>query len=138
MDYNEIKKALNDNDRQEYFNLNNAFMDYPLGGSEFDDLLEGHQRPTPSKPSRIPGRLRKPFDIANADDRVNSPSHYTRGGREAIDTIEDAIQDAPNVTVGMLHAQVLKYLLRLWLKDNTLEDAKKAQWYLDRLISKLQ
>ena len=113
-------------------------MDFPLGGSEFDDILEGHQKPTPAKPKRVPGRLSKPFHIVDADDRVNSPSHYTRGGREAIDTIEDAIQDAPNPTVGMLHAQVLKYLLRLWLKDNTLEDAKKARWYLERLISKLQ
>jgi hypothetical protein len=71
------------------------------------------------------------------DDRVNSPSHYTGGRVEAIDVIEDAIKDAPNPTVGMLQAQVLKYLLRLWLKDNPVEDAKKARWYLDRLITKL-
>ena len=71
------------------------------------------------------------------DDRVNSPSHYTSGRVEAIDTIEDTIKDAPNPTVGMLQAQVLKYLLRLWLKDNPAEDAKKAHWYLNRLISKL-
>ena len=38
---------------------------------------------------------------------------------------------------GMLQAQVLKYILRLWHKDNTVEDAKKANWYLERLISKL-
>jgi hypothetical protein len=72
-----------------------------------------------------------------SDDRVNSPSHYTSGRVEAIDTIEDAIKDAPNSTVGMLQAQVLKYLLRLWLKDGPIEDAKKARWYLNRLISKL-
>ena len=72
-----------------------------------------------------------------SDDRVNSPSHYTSGRVEAIDTIEDAIKDAPNSTVGMLQAQVLKYLLRLWLKDDPGEDAKKARWYLNRLISKL-
>ena len=28
---------------------------------------------------------------------VNSPAHYTRGTQEAIDIIEEAIQDAPNV-----------------------------------------
>ena len=71
------------------------------------------------------------------DDRVNSPSHYTGGRVEAIDTIEDAIKDAPDPATGMLQAQVLKYLLRLWLKDNPAEDAKKARWYLDRLITKL-
>ena len=73
----------------------------------------------------------------SVDNRVNSPSHYTSGKVEAIDTIEDTIKDAPNPTVGMLQAQVLKYLLRLWLKDNPAEDAKKARWYLNRLISKL-
>tara|TARA_Y200000002_G_scaffold216985_1_gene179023 strand:- start:105 stop:479 length:375 start_codon:yes stop_codon:yes gene_type:complete len=78
-------------------------------------------------------------DVLNfpPDDRVNSPSHYTGGRVEAIDVIEDAIKDAPDPATGMLQAQVLKYLLRLWLKDNPIEDAKKARWYLDRLITKL-
>jgi hypothetical protein len=70
-------------------------------------------------------------------DSVNSPAHYTRGTTEAIDIIEDAIQDAPSPAEGMLQAQVLKYLLRLWLKENPVQDAQKAKWYLDRLISKL-
>ena len=72
-----------------------------------------------------------------ADDRVNSPSHYTRGSQEVIVTIEEAIQDAPTVKDGMLQAQVLKYILRLWLKDNPAEDARKAEWYLKRLIDSL-
>jgi hypothetical protein len=71
------------------------------------------------------------------DDRVNSPSHYTRGTQEAIDIIEEAIAEAPSNKSAMLQAQVLKYLLRMWHKDNPLEDAKKAQWYLKRLISSL-
>ena len=74
------------------------------------------------------------FPKFNEDDRVNSPSHYKGGKQEVIDIIEDAIKDAPNVTAGMLQAQVLKYMLRCWLKDNPVEDLKKAQWYLDRLI----
>ena len=67
-------------------------------------------------------------------DRVNSPSHYTSGKQEAIDIIENAIKDAPSAVFGLLQGQVLKYLLRVWLKDNPLEDMKKARWYLDRLI----
>lgn len=70
-------------------------------------------------------------------DRVHSPSHYTAGKQEVIDVIEDTIKTAPDVTKGMLQAQVLKYIMRLWLKDNPLEDAKKARWYLDRLIDKM-
>ena len=71
---------------------------------------------------------------SNQDDRVNSPSHYTSGKQEAIDIIEAAIKDAPTPGKGLLQGQVLKYMLRVWLKDNPLEDLKKARWYLDRLI----
>ena len=77
------------------------------------------------------------FNEYKKSDSVNSPSHYTRGSQEAIDTIEEAIQDAPSVDAGFLHGQVLKYLLRLWLKDNPIQDAEKARWYLNRLIDKL-
>ena len=68
---------------------------------------------------------------------VNSPPHYTRGTQEAIDIIEEAIQDAPAPKEGMLQAQALKYLLRLWLKDDPKQDAEKARWYLNRLIDSL-
>ena len=70
-------------------------------------------------------------------DRVNSPSHYTSGRLEAIEIIEDAISVAPTPEKGFLQAQILKYLLRLWLKDDPKEDAKKAQWYLNRLVDKM-
>ena len=73
---------------------------------------------------------------AEKDDRVNHPSHYTSGKTEVIDVIEDAIKDAPTVAEGMLQAQVLKYILRCWLKDNPSEDLRKARWYLNRLIEK--
>jgi len=78
------------------------------------------------------------IDWFKGTDAVNSPAHYTRGGVEAIDVIEDAIQDAPSVQEGFLQAQVLKYILRMWLKDNPQQDAEKAQWYLERLITKLR
>lgn len=71
-------------------------------------------------------------------DMVNSPPHYTKGKYEAIDVIEDAVQHAPNSVYGTLQWQVLKYLLRMWNKHSPLEDAKKARWYLDRLIDKLE
>ena len=74
--------------------------------------------------------MKKPFH----HDAVNSPSHYTSGKTEVIDVIEDAVKDAPSTIYGMLQGQVLKYMLRVWLKENPLEDLKKAQWYLTRLI----
>ena len=71
------------------------------------------------------------------NDGVNHPSHYTSGNVEVIDIIEDAVKDAPDTIVSGLQWQVLKYMLRMWLKDNPQKDAQKAQWYLNRLIDKL-
>lgn len=71
-------------------------------------------------------------------DMVNSPPHYTKGKFEAIEVIEDAVQHAPNSVYGTLQWQVLKYILRMWNKNDALEDARKARWYLDRLIYKLE
>ena len=76
----------------------------------------------------------KPFHL---NDAVNSPSHYTHGKVEAIDVIEDAIKDAPDNRAGFLQGQVLKYLLRLWHKGKSKQDAEKARWYLNRLIDHL-
>lgn len=117
-----------DNFKKEYESFDLYMKDYR---AEFD--LEGY--PTAAG-DYVTDFTTDVLDFPS-DDRVNSPSHYTSGRVEAIDTIEDAIKDAPDPTVGMLQAQVLKYLLRLWLKDNPSEDAKKARWYLDRLITKL-
>jgi hypothetical protein len=70
-------------------------------------------------------------------DPVNHPPHYTAGRFEAIDVIEETIDDSPEVIDGYLHGQALKYLLRLWLKGNPKQDAQKAAWYLNRLIERL-
>ena len=80
------------------------------------------------------GEIFHPF---GQKDMVNSPAHYTRGTQECIDIIEEAIQDAPDVKAGMLQAQALKYMLRLWLKGNAPQDSEKARWYLNRLIEHL-
>jgi len=95
-----------------------AYMSNPLAGATSDDLLTFN-----------------PYKSNN--DPVNSPAHYTRGKQEAIDIIEEAIADAPDPKSGLLQGQVLKYLLRLWLKDNPEQDARKAQWYLNRLVDSL-
>ena len=71
-------------------------------------------------------------------DLVNHPAHYTAGTVEAIDVIEGAVQAGPSPMSGYLQGQVLKYVLRMWLKGNPLQDAQKAQWYLHRLINQLQ
>ena len=68
---------------------------------------------------------------------VNHPSHYTAGRIEVIDFIEDCVKQALDAVVGGLQWQVLKYISRLWLKDDPALDAGKARFYLNRLISTL-
>ena len=71
-------------------------------------------------------------------DPVNSPSHYQYGRFEVIDILEEAVRLAPDPVKGSLQYQVLKYMLRLWGKDNPLQDAKKSGWYLNRLIENME
>ena len=70
-------------------------------------------------------------------DLVNHPSHYTAGRIEVIDFIEDCVKQAPDAVVGGLQWQVLKYISRLWFKDDPALDAGKARFYLNRLITTL-
>ena len=76
-------------------------------------------------------------DFKEESDNVEHPYHYTQGTQEAIDIIEEAIAEAPGTKQGFLQGQVLKYMLRLWLKADAKEDAEKARWYLNRLIDSL-
>ena len=70
-------------------------------------------------------------------DPIN-PDYYRNYRVEVIDILEDVVARAPDPIKGSLQYQVLKYLLRLWDKEDPLKDAKKSRWYLDRLISKLE
>lgn len=68
-------------------------------------------------------------------DNVNSPSHYTQAGIECIDAITAAVSGKSGIEAVCV-ANVIKYLWRYELK-NGVEDVKKAQWYLNRLVSEL-
>ena len=72
------------------------------------------------------------------NDPVNHPSHYTSsGGIECIDAIEACISSYGDSTHAGLVWQVIKYLWRAPLKDNYQQDIRKAQFYLNRLVAKL-
>lgn len=66
------------------------------------------------------------------NDPVNHPSHYTDGKIEVIDFIEDK-------KLPFHLGNVVKYVSRAGKKDKTktIEDLKKAQWYLNRYIQLL-
>jgi hypothetical protein len=75
-------------------------------------------------------------EVAEAVDVVNSPPHYTAGSIEAIDAIEAALSDEG--FRGALKANVLKYMWRYEKKADPVADLRKARWYLDRLIQKVE
>jgi len=64
-------------------------------------------------------------------DNVNHPPHYNQAGIECLDAIAAATGDGFE---HYLQGNILKYLWRYRYK-NGLEDLKKAQWYLNKLIA---
>lgn len=70
------------------------------------------------------------------DDPVNSPTHYGQGNIEAIEYIEDFL--TKEEYIGYLRGNIAKYLHRWRFKGKPVEDLKKAQWYLNRLIEKVE
>lgn len=72
-----------------------------------------------------------------SEDMVNHPSHYTHGGVECIDAITSALSSYEDSVDSWLVGQVIKYLWRAPLKGKYEEDIKKAQFYLNRLVEKI-
>lgn len=69
----------------------------------------------------------------DARDAVNHPRHYARGwsnGAEIIDITEN---------LNFNRGNAVKYIARAGRKDalKTIEDLKKARWYLDRELKRL-
>jgi len=69
-------------------------------------------------------------------DNVNSPAHYKHGKKETIDVIRDCMES--DEYHGYLKGNVLKYVSRYKWKGEPLEDLKKAQWYLNRLVKEVK
>lgn len=68
------------------------------------------------------------FDMT---DNVNRPKHYTNhpSGIECIQITEH---------MGFCLGNAIKYIWRADLKNDAIEDLKKARWYIDREIAKMQ
>jgi len=93
-----------------YHEKMNIILDYIEGCENQNDLVESTQE---------------------NEDKINSPKHYNNGalGIETIDMIQNAVPDFGSYLLG----NVFKYVSRYQYK-NGLEDLKKAQWYLNKLI----
>ena len=75
-----------------------------------------------------------PYGPANPtpNDPVNHPSHYQGNGVECIDCIESAVSGLDGFH-GFCAGNAIKYIFRFSHK-NGVEDLRKAEWYIDRLI----
>ena len=69
-------------------------------------------------------------------DVVNNPSHYNAKGVEAIVAIEASMSDEE--FRGYLKGNCMKYMWRYNYKGKPVEDLKKAQWYLEKLIASVE
>ena len=87
---------------------------------------------TEDRNSNFPGTNTIPRRPDLQPDVVNHPSHYTDGEIECIDAIE--AQLTAEEYRGYLRGNCAKYLWRCMLKGKPVEDLKKCQWYLERLL----
>ena len=73
------------------------------------------------------------IDAATKEDwdaLVYKPPHYNQGGVEAIDYIKQQLGEG---IIEYCEGNVIKYLHR-WRYKNGLQDLKKAQWYLNKMV----
>ena len=71
--------------------------------------------------------------MSRVNDVVNHPSHYTDGKIEVIDFIEDK-------GLNFHRGNAVKYIARAGKKNpaKEVEDLKKAVWYLNREIQRME
>lgn len=83
-----------------------------------------------------PGESFNSCRARNGFDMVNHPKHYkAKNGMEVIDVIEAFTANLEGYEATHT-GNVIKYICR-WKEKNGLEDLKKAQWYLNRLIKNI-
>lgn len=64
-------------------------------------------------------------------DPINFPKHYTQGGIDTFDFIKAK-------TLNYEEGNIIKYVVRSRHKGKRLEDLKKADWYLKKLIEEAE
>ena len=72
----------------------------------------------------------KELFIDSEKDDVNHPTHYTMG-----DEVTDFVA---SWEMDWHRGNIIKYIVRCPFKNNTIKDLKKAQWYLNDLIDRLE
>lgn len=119
----EIKNGILEKD------FNNDFVIDPLTSSQ-NDYYSKQLKKIDQMLDICNKQIRENYDNKNKE-MINHPQHYNMGKFEAIDVIEDW---QLNFNLG----NTVKYISRAGHKDDIIQDLKKALWYLDREIKRLE
>ena len=74
--------------------------------------------------------------LYHMSDNINHPPHYNIGSIETIDMIKNCM--SPSEFEGYLQGNIIKYISRYKYKGSALEDLKKTEWYISRLIQEVE
>ena len=78
-----------------------------------------------------------PLTLGTVYDPVNKPAHYNLGGDiECIDYIKQIL--TLDGFIAYCHGNMIKYQHRHSYKGNPVEDMKKAQWYLNKMLETMK
>jgi hypothetical protein len=98
----------------------------PLGESKFKNI-----KPSFKQEAFVRLKNSKGEQSMVEEDLVNYPFHYTFGKYEVLDVLDDW-------KLGPYEFLILQYIARSDHKGNKLQDLKKAQFYLNRLIKNIE
>ena len=71
------------------------------------------------------------MSLNDVKDFTLRPDYYKQNGQDLIEHLSELF--TPDMFVGFMTGNIFKYLTR-WQQKNGVEDLKKAQFYLNRLI----
>lgn len=94
-----------------------------IGEEGADDMFPDYEETLTIQPTK---------DVVKQDN-VNHPNHYRTGKTECIVAMEEML--STEEFIGYLRGNIYKYTYR-YKDKNGIEDLKKAQWYLNKLIEK--
>jgi hypothetical protein len=76
---------------------------------------------------------------AEWDEMIDSPAHYSAGeGVECFEAIRACMAGRSDSYQSWLQGSVMKYIWRLRRKETGLINAKKAQWFINKLVESLE
>lgn len=96
--------------------------------------------PVPAKKpmAQVNEFMNQDADEKPAENAVEHPQHYNRGSIECIDALNAMVEGWLDPVAAVLAWQTVKYIWRHPFKGKPVEDLKKAQFYLERLVQQYE